>query len=235
MSFPLGSGFFISPTVFLTCHHVLNDVNAPHQDGDTYHLVHNLGSGVGFFGINNVSAGGQLHLFAGADLALLEVRPSRPHQPYVALDFGQVPEGVEIGVVGYPLPNLLVTPAGELRYDGVLYRVAKGVVTGTYTTQLNSTSLPGPVQATVLEVNFLFVPGNSGGPIFRADNGAVVGYVHGYRTQTVKEEVQQVTLIPPPLPPGVSNTYVQNVSALYSIGIKLDAARQALQGFGISV
>jgi hypothetical protein len=234
ISFPLGSGFFISPTLFLTCHHVINATEAPHQNGDEYHLVHNLGNQLGVFAVGGVTVGNQLHLFADADLALLNVNPSRPDQPYVALDFGGVPEGLEIGVAGYPLPNLLVTPAGELRYDGVIYRVAKGVVTATYPTQITAPALPGPINAAILEVNFLFVSGNSGGPIFRADNGTVVGFVHGFRAHTVAEKVQEVTLIPA-LPAGVSNSYIQNVHALYSIGIKLDATRTHLQGFGISV
>lgn len=39
-----GTGFFVSPEVFVTCHHVVNDVQDPHQPGDDYLLVANMGT-----------------------------------------------------------------------------------------------------------------------------------------------------------------------------------------------
>jgi hypothetical protein len=233
-AFPLGSGFFVSPTLFLTCHHVINAVNSPHLNGDKYTLVQNLGAGIGVFSVNNVVIGNQLQLFPQVDLALLNVA-ARPNQPYVALDFGAVREGTEIGVAGYPLPNLSVIN-NQLNYQGLIYRVAKGVVTASYTSILNSPELPGPVTAAIIEVNFLFVSGNSGGPIFKASNGAVVGFVHGFISPKIKEEVQQVTLIrPAALPTGIPNPYVASVHAVYSLGIKLDSVRVHLAQAGLSV
>jgi hypothetical protein len=233
-AFPLGSGFFVSPTLFLTCHHVINSVSSPHRDGDTYHLVHNLAAGVGVVFVNNVVTGNQLRLFPQLDLALLDVTPGRPNQSWVALDFGTVGEGTEIGVAGYPLPNLTVV--NQLSYQGLIYRVAKGVVTASYSSILNSAELPGPVTAAIVEVNFLFVSGNSGGPVFKASNGAVVGFVHGFISPKIKEEVQQVTLIQPAaLPAGIPNPYVMSVHAVYSLGIKLDSARGPLAAAGLTV
>jgi hypothetical protein len=182
-----------------------------------------------------VVAGNQLRFFPSADLALLDISPGRSNQSYVALDFGAVREGTEIGVAGYPLPNLHVVN-NQLSYQGLIYRVAQGVVTATYSTILNATELPGPVTAAILEVNFLFVNGNSGGPIFRADNGAVVGFVHGFISPKIKEEIQQVTLIRQPvLPADIPNPYIASVHAVYSLGIKLDSARAHLAAAGLSV
>jgi hypothetical protein len=86
----------------------------------------------------------------------------------------------------------------------------------------------------VLEVNFLFVPGNSGGPVFDAETGRVAAFVHGYRTAKIRERVETVTMINP-LPEGTSNTYVENVSALYSLAIKMERARPHLETNGVTL
>ncbi len=230
--FTLGSGFFISPDLFLTCHHVINAVRNPHREGDTYHLVNNVAGAVNVIVVENVTTGDQLNCFPEVDLALLRTAGVR-NQPHAVLDFGSVPEGVEIGVAGYPLPRLQVAD-GVLSYENLIYRVAKNVVTANYSTGINTIELPAPIVVPVLEVNFLFVSGNSGGPIFRAESGVVVGFVHGFVTHTVAETIQQVSLLRN-LPEGMPNRYVQNVHALYSLGIKLDCTREMLQRFGVSV
>jgi len=115
----LGSGFFVSARVFLTCYHVVNGTGSPHQDGDTYHLVQNInGRGVVHV-VANATVGQNLHLFQAADLALL-LTDQRPDQPYAVLDYGYVLEGADIGIAGYPLPNLIVDQQGNLRYDGLI-------------------------------------------------------------------------------------------------------------------
>ncbi|PYV63641.1 MAG: hypothetical protein DMG97_37140 [Acidobacteria bacterium] len=184
---PLGSGFFVSSKVFLTCYHVINGKSNLHQDGDAYHLVNNLsdykgGKGV-IHAIVNTTLGKEIHLFKDADLALFTFSTPIADQAYVNLDYGSVQQGPDIGVAGYPLPNLVVVNQ-QLRYDGLLYRVARGTVTATYDAPLDAPEIQSTAVVPMLEVNFLFVPGNSGGPIFRATNGFVVGYVHGFRAQT---------------------------------------------------
>lgn len=86
----------------------------------------------------------------------------------------------------------------------------------------------------VIEVNFLFVAGNSGGPLFAAETGRAMGFVHGYHTQKIREKVETVTLIPT-LPPGISGTYIDNQSALYSLGIALSRVRDYLDRFGVTL
>ncbi|PYV52879.1 MAG: hypothetical protein DMG96_22225 [Acidobacteria bacterium] len=234
---PLGSGFFVSSKVFLTCYHVINGKSNLHQDGDAYHLVNNLsdykgGKGV-IHAIVNTTLGKEIHLFKDADLALFTFSTPIADQAYVNLDYGSVQQGADIGVAGYPLPNLVVVNQ-QLRYDGLLYRVARGTVTATYDAPLDAPEIQSTAVVPMLEVNFLFVPGNSGGPIFRATNGFVVGYVHGFRAQTIMQRhaqaVQQVAL-----PQGMSRDYVENIHAVYSVGIKMESAKVALQGFGVSL
>jgi hypothetical protein len=231
----LGSGFFVSPKVFLTCFHVVNGTSNPHHDGDTYHLVNNLGGGnnLGIVHvIPNTSAGTEVHLYRDADLALLTL-PTAADQAFVNLDYGLVLQGSDIGVGGYPLP-ILVADNNQLRYDGLLYRVARGTVTATYNAPLNGDQIQSPAAVPMIEVNFLFVPGNSGGPIFRATNGSVVGYVHGFRAQPILQRHSQVAA-QVVLPNGMSRDYVENVHAVYSAGIRIECAKGALQSFGISL
>ncbi len=89
------------------------------------------------------------------------------------------------------------------------------------------TNIPG------IEVNFLFVPGNSGGPIFDAEHGQILGFVHGFQSFTVMEQVTETSLIPE-LPDGLGRRYVQNISGIYSQGIKIDVARDVLPRFGVT-
>lgn len=232
-AFSLGSGFFVSPKVFLTCYHVVNGTSNPHQDGDTYHLVNNItGNNGTVHVVPNTNVGKEIHLYKDADLALFTL-PHPLDQAFVNIDYGDVQQGADIGVAGYPLPNLVVEN-NQLRYDGLLYRVARGTVTATYNAPLNGNEIQSSAAVPMIEVNFLFVPGNSGGPIFRASSGMVVGYVHGFRAQPILQKHSQVApqIV---LPTGMTRDFVENVHAVYSAGIKMECAKKVLQTFGVSL
>jgi Trypsin-like peptidase domain len=226
----LGSGFFVSPEIFLTCNHVINSAGNAHQDGDLYQLVcsRDAAGGIGYT-VPNATQNQNLHLFPDADLAFLTVEGTR-EQSFVALEYGTWPVGKEIGVAGYPLPRLL-NVEGQLRYDGLVFRVAKGVIASTYPTELRPEGVP-PIQAQVVEVNFLFVPGNSGGPVFDAETGRVGAFVHGFTSTKIRERVEQITA-PLQLPPALTNFYIENLNAIYSLAIKMERAREYLERFGV--
>ena len=225
----LGTGFFVAQDIFITCDHVMNAANDPHQDGDSYILVANLtGKSGKLYTISNPKIGQEITLFPNLDLAVLRVATSADDQPFVALEYGNVYEGEDIGVVGYPIPELRVVN-GNMTLDGVLYRAARGCITGLYTGN------DGPLlNAPFIEVNFLFVPGNSGGPVFSADTGRVMGFVRAFRTVKIKESVATATLIPQ-LPLGLGNQYIESLNAIYSVAIKLDYIRTAIEGFGAAL
>lgn len=229
----LGSGFFVSSNVFLTCHHVVNSQTAPHIDGDKYELVANLtGTSGAVHAVAKGIVGQNIHLFPESDLALL-LSNVKPDQAFVSLDYGHVLEGKEIGVAGYPLPSLPVVE-GVLRYDGLVYRVAKGVVTATYSTHIVPDQGQALDSVPIIEVNFLFVPGNSGGPIFDAETGRVLAFVHGYRTEKIRERIEEASLIQS-FPDGMERRYIENLNALYSLGIRMDRVRPNLEKFGVSL
>ena len=225
---PLGTGFFVSRNIFITCDHVMNNPQDPHLSGDSYVLVANLtGTSGKMYVIPNPQIGQEINLFPNLDLAVLRVPNTPQDQPYAPLEYGDVYEGEGIGVVGYPLPVLQVVN-GNITFNSVIYRAARGSVTARYTTN------DGALQnVPCIEVNFLFVPGNSGGPVFSAKTGRALGFVRGYRAVRIRESIATATTIQLPL--GVSNQYVESLSAVYSVAAKLDFVRATLEGFGVTL
>jgi hypothetical protein len=224
---PLGSGFFVSPTTFLSCAHVFNHPRKPHLPGDCYRLVRtmvNEQNVIGGMGINvqDIEVGKNLHLYPDRDLALLRLRPTGG-AAYVRLDYGMVLPGREIGVAGYPL--------GSIGNDGALgvysdfrYRVARGTVNAVYYETIKSDAHVGKELVPKIEVNFLFVPGNSGGPIFDVETGRVIAFVHGFNSVKIHERVENVNMIDPK-PNGIDERYVFGIPAVYSMGISVVVAK----------
>lgn len=225
----LGTGFFVARDVFITCNHVMNDQNDPHQNGDSYILVANLtGTSANLYRLTKPQIGNEVNLFPNLDLAVLRVSTATPGQPFVALEYGEVYEGQDIGVVGYPLAKLQ-TVNGNIALNSVLYRAARGCITGRYLANDGIlTNIP------IIEVNFLFVPGNSGGPVFSAETGRVMGFVRAYQAVKIRESIAKATLIQQ-LPLGMSDQYIENLNAIYSLAVKLDFIRTTIEGFGVQL
>jgi S1-C subfamily serine protease len=225
----LGTGFFVARDIFITCDHVMNDPNDPHQDGDSYLLVANLtGTSAKVYTITTPQIGTEVNLFPNLDLAVLRVNYAGADQPYAALEYGDVYEGEDIGVVGYPLAKLQAIN-GNIALNAVLYRAARGCVTGRYAA--NDGAL---MNVPIIEVNFLFVPGNSGGPVFSAETGRVMGFVRGFQALKIRESVATATMIQQ-MPLGLGNQYIENLNAIYSIAVKLDFIRTTIEGFGATL
>ncbi len=225
----LGTGFFVARDIFITCDHVMNNPGDPHQTGDSYVLVANLTGASGkMYSLPNPQIGQEISLFPNLDLAVLRVPNTPQDQPYAPLEYGDVYEGESIGVVGYPLPVLQVVD-GNIAFNAVIYRAASGSVTARYTAN------DGPLQnVPTIEVNFLFVPGNSGGPVFATNTGRVLGFVRGYRAVKIRETIATATMIPQ-MPLGLSNQYVESLSAVYSTAVKLDFVRATIESFGVTL
>jgi hypothetical protein len=226
---PLGTGFFVARDIFITCDHVMNNPADPHQNGDSYNLVSSLtGTSGKVYPIQNPTIGQEISLFPNLDLAVLRVNTTPPDQPYAALEYGELYEGQGIGVVGYPLPQLQIV-ANNVALNGVIFRAARGSITGLY--QSNDGVLQN---VPYIEVNFLFGPGNSGGPVFHAKTGRVIGYVRAYRAVKIKESLATATMIQQ-LPIGLTNQYIESVSAIYSLAVRLDFVRATLESFGVTL
>lgn len=147
--------------------------------------------------------------------------------------YSDIPVGLEIGVAGYPLARLIADANGSVTLGGMVYRVAKGVATAYYRTDLNSGDGHPLKDRMVIEVNFLFVPGNSGGPIFDAETGRAIAYVKGFQYHKIAEVHERCRLIP--VPAGMADEYLDSVYAVYSSGLTLEPVRAELEGFGVSL
>jgi hypothetical protein len=228
----LGSGFFVSSQVFVTCWHVVDGPAAAHQPGDLYRLVNNLDGQNGIIHEINGGVGTDIHLYPDQDFAIL-LSKSKLDQAYLPVSYTDIPVGEEIGVAGYPLAQLSTDAGGNITLGGIVYRVAKGTVNAVYKTDLNSNDGHPLTGVTVLEVKVLFVPGNSGGPIFEAETGRAIAYVKGFRTHKIQEREEECNLIP--VPAGMQPKYLDGVHAVYSIGLTLDRVRNHLEQFGVKL
>jgi hypothetical protein len=229
---PLGSGFFVSSTVFVTCWHVIDSPASPHETGDVYHLVNNLNGAAGWVHEIKGGVGVDINLYPDHDFAII-ISKSKPDQAYLPISYADIPVGLEIGVAGYPLPHIVMDANGKISLGGLVYRVAKGVATAVYNTDLDANDGHPLKNVEVLDVNFLFVPGNSGGPIFDAETGRVVSYVKGFRDYKIKEKQEQCQLIT--VPTGLQPNYLQSIYAVYSLGLRFLPVQHELEKFGVQI
>src|SRR5882762_2471983 len=131
-SAPLGTGFFVGPDVFITCHHVINAPHDLHYPGDSYRLIANLtGNSATVHRLQVPQVGKELILFPDLDLAILMVNAGTDH-PYASIAYDQIHIGEEIGVAGYPMAALNTDANGDLLLEGLIYRAARGPVTARY-------------------------------------------------------------------------------------------------------
>lgn len=227
----LGSGFFVSSSVFVTCAHVIDPKAIPHQAGDTYRLVNNIDGQFGIIHEVNGGLGKDVHIFADDDLAILQ-STTKKDQAYLPVSYADVPVGLELGVAGYPLAQLVTDANGHITPAGIVYRIARGVANAFYATDINSDHYPVK-NINVVEVNFMFVPGNSGGPIFDGRTGRVIAYVKGFQHYKIKEVEERCSLMA--LPAGLQPNYLDSVYAVYSLGITLGRVRSHLEKFGVTL
>jgi S1-C subfamily serine protease len=179
-----------------------------------------------------VEIGQQLHLFPDYDAAILKTPASSP-QPYASIGYTDTAEGLEIGVAGYPLSQITTGPNAEPQFHGVVYRVAKGVVTSTVRQAIRPDPDPQTAVLSTVEVNFLFVPGNSGGPVFDADTGRVIAYVHGFTNREIVQRLADTSK--ENIDAGADPKHIESLHAVYSLGIKLLNIRGELEKFGVTL
>lgn len=230
-SYCLGSGFFVSSSVFVTCWHVIDSPLSPHIAGDKYQLVNNVNGTNGIVLEIVGGIGEDIHLYPESDFAILLCR-AKSDQAYMPIGYATLPVGSEIGTAGYPLASISANEDMTANVEGLIYRVAKSATTAVYKSTWNANDGYPLVDATLVEVNFFFVPGNSGGPIFDAETGRAFAYVKGFKTPKINEFMDTAFITPPD---HVSKDYIAGIRAVYSIGLTLDPVREHLEKFGVKL
>ena len=228
----LGSGFFVSSGVFITCRHVVDGPASPHQDGDLYRLANNLDGMNGIIHEVNGGIDKDIYLYPEKDLAIL-LSKSKTDQAYLPISYADIPVGKSIGVAGYPLARIVNDPSGNVTLAGVVFRVAEGVANAVNKTDMDFNDGYPLKDTTIIEVNFMFVPGNSGGPIFDRETGRVLGYVKGFSYPKIAEKAETCNLIQAPA--GLNPAYLTAIYAVYSIGLTLAPAQPHLEQFGVKL
>lgn len=169
----LGTGFVVGDSVGLTCRHVIESRQT--DDSQTlvavflfYHecrlfVVQSRILDVTLPSLENTTEGTET---AQPDLAVITLGYSGLDRYSLEIDFDQAPDGTEIATAGYPLGLRLIARGGLVeRFGPVLQR---GIV---------SASIPYVNAVSTYLVNIMIQGGASGSPVFRTDNGRVIGVI----------------------------------------------------------
>jgi hypothetical protein len=122
--------------------------------------------------------------------------------------------------------------------NGVNKRIRSPMKTRGLAVSLAYTAIQHPNLKTLMvrqvcyRLNFPFVSGNSGGPIFDAENGRAFAYVKGLHTPKINEFVDSAQI---QLPANIQKEYIADIRAVYSIGLTLDRVRDQLEQFGVQL
>jgi len=254
----LGSGFFVSDRGhFLTCHHVLNSQKNPHKDGDGYRLICRLSdsksSQFATYDLKDVKLDTELFLNPDKDAAILHFedikiaekkleKATGTQQGYLRLNSSIISDGQEIGVMGYPLANLKFRNNDINRpiFNSFIQRVSKDVISSQQFFNEIKSEEGIARQVDIVEVNFLFVPGNSGGPIYDPQTGEVMAYVGGFRSIIFKNVIKQLgkkTFLErvKNIIKGVPIKFVDVDKAIFSYGLSVSNIKSFLAKFNIKV
>jgi len=204
-----GSGFFVSEDGYILT---------------AEHVVHNALDKIVVFVLNGNKlephSGKIISINEDADVALLKIEG----KDYNYLDFEEkeIKDGMDIGFIGYPL---------GIQYPVTHKGILSGRISSKYPEKLN------PVN--IFMINAFVNSGNSGGPLFNANNGKVIGIIN-MRHVVVPENIY-IPEIPPEFGSG-SSVYINGVNptelnkfTIENRKLMIDLARQSSQvGIGYS-
>ena len=160
----------------------------PHQNGDRCTLINNLdGQNSIVYDIRRWSRK-RYSPFPRFQISPLSPCKTRPRSGFHSNRLSVPACWCQIGVARYPLPSVGIDPDGSANITGLVYRVARGTATAGCTEPSCDAGNRHPLKDTlVVEVNFHFVPGISGGPVFDAETGRAFAYVKGSSNPKVNE------------------------------------------------
>jgi hypothetical protein len=168
----VGSGFFISDEGWLiTSLHVVRNFRSA---VDKLVAVLKLDEST----VDTVSTGSITHSFPEIDVAAIKFSSLPKGCHALTISSGIPEQGESLGIFGYP-DSQLCYDNNTLMLNYLKPRVAMCVLARNEIGDF----FPGQItQKRLLETQFNFVKGNSGGPIFSEESGDVVGLVMGFHT-----------------------------------------------------
>lgn len=234
--YTLGTGFIIRQNTLVTCAHVINNPEATHpmqnhNDSDLYYLLQKDEFGNTHWYFITLELGKNLHIHDEVDFAIIDLpddfyttNGGRSHKnDHLKLAASPLPLGAEVGVLGYPIAEKGVAINGEdssVDHRAIQPRVNKGVVNTRYRDMDRGLYM--------YQFTIPFNPGNSGGPIFDARNGEVIGMVKEFQTFPVQELVETFEIEKENGEKQVVQ-YPARIRASYSGGVALESFSEILK------
>lgn len=192
----VGTGFVINmnPIYILTCNHVVGDASEL-NNGQIIYAITKRSDNFAEFDLRNITIS---YLRARRvikspqfDLAILEIDPNENQQVYTSLD---IPHSIPLNlsfdpndrIIGGSVEWLTTASSSDMTLTPRFFKgnlVTKYIADHGYSF-INATGQT--VQqvingASIIEVDKLFIPGSSGGPILNSESNRVIGYVHGFK------------------------------------------------------
>lgn len=169
---PAGSACYVGSDLFVTASHLFHDPDLVTGEAIRLVSVPNNGSQAHIWG----PIGTVVVDLPGPDLAIIHAPGFGSLLPAVQVDVKDVPDGRSVFSYGFPNPVFSFTPAGP--QINIYARACPSIISAHF-----------PVDR--YELNSDTYPGESGAPVFRCDDNALVGVVQATKKMQVPDPQPQ--------------------------------------------
>jgi S1-C subfamily serine protease len=195
-----GTGFIVGDSLIATNKHVIEEfAKLPKPESDPRLPVNAVfftktsgGMGICLLNVNNATFISKYHHSAGGfdyrttlpDVGLVSVECTGLSKYRLVCDRSPVVAGTEIATAGFPLGSSLLAPNGRIERFGPV--IQRGIVAA------ESPYFGATPHAYLIDV--MIQGGASGSPVFRVDNGRVIGIVYAKHLEPTVAQTQDVQI-----------------------------------------
>lgn len=209
-----GSGFFINPNgLMITARHV---IPLPLAENKAVLIVQKSDdSSTGWWAISRAIA----RDLPDSDVVTVQFELPNKRSPWLSLSQSPALQGEEIAIFGYPDAAIELLPNGQINGQRMTSRIAKTIASSVERRSMLFKPNVMFSDKTMIEAQFVFARGNSGGPIVSTRNGRVVGIVTG--AMNVPQDVLNIKT--------AENMQIAAVPfATFSYGISIDEFKKVV-------